>query len=68
MKLIVNGSSLDADDRATVASLVDRVAPGRAQRGTAVAVNGEVVPRTEWVATRLSDGDRIEVLHAIGGG
>ena len=68
MNLMVNGSSLEAEDRATVASIVDRVAPGRRQTGTAVALNGEVVPRMEWATTELSDGDRIEVLHAIGGG
>ena len=68
MNVTVNGSTLDADDRTTVASLVTRVAPGRSGRGTAVALNGEVVPQGEWATTVLADGDRVEVLHAIGGG
>jgi sulfur carrier protein len=38
------------------------------QRGLAVAVNGEVVPRTGWPATVLREGDRVEVLSAAQGG
>ena len=38
------------------------------RRGTAVAVNGEVIPRGEWAATELRDGQEIEVLHAVQGG
>ena len=68
MKLVVNGSPLQLAERHTVADVVERVAPGRAARGTAVALNGEVVPKAEWPSTTLSDGDRVEVLHAIGGG
>ena len=37
-------------------------------RGVAVAVNAEVVPRTEWETTELRDGARVEVLRAIQGG
>lgn len=68
MRLTVNGSEQIAEDRVTVATLVDRVAPARKARGTAVAVNGEVIPKRQWASTMLSEGDRIEVLHAIGGG
>jgi sulfur carrier protein len=34
----------------------------------AVAVNERVVPRSEHGVTRVKDGDRIEVIHAVGGG
>ena len=68
MNLVVNGSALEIDDRRTVADVVERVAPGRAARGTAVALNGEVVPKAQWASTALNEGDRVEVLHAIGGG
>ena len=40
-------------------------APGT---GVAVAVDGEVVPRADWRATRLADGARVEVLTAVQGG
>ena len=68
MKLVVNGSLLEVAKGHTVSDVVKRVAPDRPTRGTAVARNGEVVPRSEWEAVALEDGDRIEVLHAIGGG
>ena len=68
MKLVVNGSDMQLEDDATVADVISRVAPKRGERGTAVAVNGEVVPKRNWGAATLSAGDRVEVLHAIGGG
>src|SRR3989304_4825065 len=34
----------------------------------AVAVNGEVVPRSEWPRARVSDGDAVEIVRAVGGG
>jgi thiazole synthase len=36
--------------------------------GTALAVNGEVIPRGEWAVTELRDGQEVEVLHAVQGG
>ena len=38
------------------------------ERGVAVAVDAEVVPRGEWPAHELSEGARVEVLRAIQGG
>ena len=68
MRLIVNGSDMQLEDDATVADVISKVAPARGEWGTAVAVNGEVVPKREWAAAPLTSGDRVEVLHAIGGG
>jgi sulfur carrier protein len=39
-----------------------------APSGVAAALNETVVPRTQWSATALSDGDRVEVLTAVQGG
>ncbi|HID04984.1 MAG TPA: sulfur carrier protein ThiS [Candidatus Caldiarchaeum subterraneum] len=36
--------------------------------GVAVAVNAEVIPRSEWRVRRLGHGDRVEVVHAVSGG
>lgn len=66
MELTVNGAGRTVPGGASVADLVRDVAPH--QRGVAVAVNGEVVPRTGWPATQLRDGDRVEVLTAAQGG
>jgi sulfur carrier protein len=67
VKLIVNAVESDVDDTATVADVVERLA-GTDAKGVAVALNGDVVPRSAWPATRPAEGDRIEVLTAVQGG
>jgi sulfur carrier protein len=66
VELIVNGTGRDLPGGSTVADLVRAVTDQ--QRGLAVAVNGEVVPRGGWPATVLRNGDRVEVLSAAQGG
>ncbi len=34
----------------------------------AIEHNGEIVPRTRWSATHVADGDRLEIVHFVGGG
>jgi sulfur carrier protein len=68
MKVIVNGSETEVPRGATVAALLERLDLPGAGRGVAVAVEAEVVPRTEWERHALDEGDRIEVLRAIQGG
>jgi thiazole synthase len=65
-KVFVNGEYRELGDDATVESVVHEL--GVDKRGTAVAVNGEVIPRGEWAGTELRDGQEIEVLHAVQGG
>ena len=65
MKVIVNGAARDVDV-VSVEGLVEQLTTAR--RGVAVAVNGEVVPRSSWPAAQLRDGDRVEVLTAAQGG
>ncbi|MEU7851059.1 sulfur carrier protein ThiS [Micromonospora parva] len=66
MELTVNGAGRSVPAGASVADLVGDIVPH--PRGVAVAVNGEVVPRTGWPARTLCDGDRVEVLTAAQGG
>ncbi|MFF0874965.1 sulfur carrier protein ThiS [Micromonospora aurantiaca (nom. illeg.)] len=66
MELIVNGTGRTLPEGVTVAEVV-RTFTDR-ERGLAVAVNGEVVPRGGWSASVLRDGDRVEVLSATQGG
>ncbi|MDG4783851.1 sulfur carrier protein ThiS [Micromonospora sp. WMMD961] len=66
MELTVNGAGRVVPGGTSVADLVRDIVPE--QRGVAVAVNGEVVPRVGWPATALRDGDRVEVLTAAQGG
>ena len=65
MKVIVNGAATDVDV-ISVEGLVEQLTTAR--RGVAVAVNGEVVPRSAWPVAALRDGDRVEVLTAAQGG
>ncbi|THV28685.1 sulfur carrier protein ThiS [Glycomyces paridis] len=63
MNIHVNGEA-----REGVATITEAVAAvTEARRGIAVALNGEVVPRSEWDRP-LSDGDAVEVLTATQGG
>jgi sulfur carrier protein len=69
MKVLLNGSSRELPDALTVAELVAAEAPGLENgRGVAVAVDAEVVPRSEWAATTLRPGQSVEVLAAMQGG
>ena len=66
LSIWLNGSSCRLDDRATVADLVRELA----LEGQRVAVerNGEIVPKSRHGDTLLADGDRLEVVRAVGGG
>ena len=68
MIVAVNGTATEIPDGATVAGVLAALKVPKAARGVAVAVQGEVVPRGEWVRMSLRDGDRIEVVGAIQGG
>jgi sulfur carrier protein len=43
-------------------------AEGLGERRVAVEVNGEIVPRSRHAGFALADGDRVEIVHALGGG
>jgi len=62
MIISVNGEALEVPAGCTVGTL----APD--QRGVAVAVNREIVPRSRWGQARLAEGDRVEILEAAQGG
>ena len=68
MRLMLNGREQELASGATVATVLEASGAPAAGRGVAVAVDGEVVPRGEWDRTLLSDGQRVEVLQAVGGG
>jgi sulfur carrier protein len=68
MTVELNGEPVELESSATVAAAVEIAAAARDARGIAVAVDGEVVPRSAWDATPLTEGQRVEVLGAIQGG
>jgi sulfur carrier protein len=66
--LFVNGTQTPHRDGESVSALLARVGMPPEQRGLAVAVNDEVLPRGEWPERALAPGDRVEILQAVQGG
>lgn len=66
MQILLNGESLELPDGTTVADLLVRL--DLTGRRVAVERNLDIVPRSQHATTALADGDRLEVVHAIGGG
>ena len=66
MRLVVNGEERQVAANTTVRELL--TALGLAETLVAVERNEEVVPRAQHAATVLADGDRVEVVHFVGGG
>ncbi|MEE8055037.1 MAG: sulfur carrier protein ThiS [Gammaproteobacteria bacterium] len=65
MKIIVNGDRRTVPDQCTIADLLQKLdISGR----LAVEVNQEIVPRSRFEAYSLQSNDRVEIVHAIGGG
>jgi thiamine biosynthesis protein ThiS len=66
MLLHINGEQRDFPDGLTIAALVAQL--GMKPDRVAVELNLEIVPRTKWETTVLRDGDKLEVVHFVGGG
>ncbi len=66
MHIILNGSDRETTPGSSVLDLV--LGLGAGGPGTAVAVNDAVVRRDDYPNVILSPGDRVEVIHAVGGG
>ena len=68
MKLVINGDDREFDQPVTIAELVRSLGRDPGQAGTAIARNGDVVPRRLWDDVVLQEADAIEVVVAVGGG
>ncbi|MER6067741.1 sulfur carrier protein ThiS [Streptomyces sp. NPDC001852] len=66
MSISVNGERREIVPGTALDSVVRSLAPSPS--GVAAAVNETVVPRAQWAATALAEGDRVEVLTAVQGG
>lgn len=64
--ITLNGEARQLAAPATIAALLDELRLDR--RKVAVERNLEIVPRSVWDATALAPGDRLEIVHFIGGG
>ena len=68
MQLIVNGQEQSVDDASTLLDLLIEMNFNAEQKGIAVALNAEVIARAMWANTRLCNGDRVDIIHAVQGG
>ena len=64
--IIVNGEEFEIDSGSSVAKLVKERSLDRSR--VAVELNGEIVPRGTFDDTLLHDGDKVEIVHFVGGG
>ena len=66
LRIEVNGEEKEFEEGSTLQTLVEQLslAPER----LAIEHNREVVRRADWPALTLSDGDRVEIVHFVGGG
>ena len=68
MNVTLNGEARRLGEHASVREAVAASGAEAGARGLAVAVDGEVVPRGEWDAVELRDGQRVEIVQAVQGG
>ncbi len=66
MTLTINGEARDFTGISTLADLVSQL--GMKPDRVAVEVNRELIRRDRWAETYLSDGDKLEIVHFVGGG
>ncbi|MGN0229478.1 MAG: sulfur carrier protein ThiS [Muribaculaceae bacterium] len=67
MKIKINKVEQELNDGMSLKQVLEQV-PNIPQSGIAVAVNGDVVPKTDWDSRTIADGDAITVIRAFYGG
>lgn len=66
MNIVLNGESRTIEAASSVADLIQAL--GYAGKRVAIERNGEIVPRSAHQHTLIADGDRLEIVVAVGGG
>jgi sulfur carrier protein len=67
MRLLINGEEREfIADRLTLDALVEEL--GIKSDRVAIELNSDIVGRERWPATQLNEGDRLEIVHFVGGG
>jgi len=66
MKLQINGEARDFNPPLTLATLLDQLEM-KADR-VAIELNRSIVAGDQWAKTNLAEGDRLEIVHFVGGG
>jgi sulfur carrier protein len=66
MQITMNGEQKNCPESVSLAQLIEQL--GMKGDRVAVELNREIVPRAQWSDTELHDGDRLEIVHFVGGG
>ncbi len=66
MKIVINGETKEVDDKLTAYALLQAL--DLAEKKLALEINEAIVPRSELSEYVIQAGDRVEIIHAIGGG
>jgi sulfur carrier protein len=66
VKLTINGEEREFAPLANVAELIEQL--GIQADRVAIELNRDIVPRVRWPETPIRDGDRLEIVHFVGGG
>jgi sulfur carrier protein len=66
MRLFINGKEQTFEDSLTLAQLIEQL--GMKGDRVAAELNRDIVSRAQWAETPLHDGDRLEIVHFVGGG
>jgi len=66
MKIIVNGEAKECPNGQSLAAFIEQL--GLKGDRIAVELNREIAPRTRWNGISLAAGDRLEIVHFVGGG
>jgi sulfur carrier protein len=66
MRLFINGEEKNFADSVSLAQLIEQL--GMKGDRVAVELNREIISRAQWPDAPLKDGDRLEIVHFVGGG
>ncbi|MEY6432665.1 sulfur carrier protein ThiS [Thioalkalicoccus limnaeus] len=66
MQIVINGALTEVAEDLSLADLIEHLDLGG--RRLAIEVNEDLVPRSQFGQQRLARGDRVEIIHAVGGG
>ena len=68
MRVLINGEGHELEAGASLEAAVASLPDALPDRGVAVALDGEVIPRSQWAATTVPEDARIELVVAVQGG
>jgi thiamine biosynthesis protein ThiS len=66
MTIVLNGEPKEIPADSTVTALLDEL--GLTPERLAIEVNRRIIRRADWPSTTLAEGDKVEVVHFVGGG